>query len=209
MGWTWDQSLPGYRDGDTGRKLPPETVRKWTADYISKSQNKMTDLAGLVSDNTLSVADWETQFKTAIKNQYIDQYIAGVGGRDRMTQADWGSIGGMLNNQYHPYLDDFRREITMGNLSEAQIKARMDLYLSSSKQAYEKANGRAAKKAGMTEERWVLGAVGSEHCEDCLGLANAGWVTAPEISKDNVPGDGRTICGVNCACRIEHRQGEQ
>ena len=204
MGWEWDWRIGGYRDQDTGQKLPVEDVRKWTAKLISESQTATTDLAKMVADETLNVADWKAQFRKEIKQQYIDQYIAGVGGRERMTQADWGSVGGMLNNQYHPYLDDFRREITMGNLSEAQIKARMDMYLDSAKQAYEKANGRSQKKAGMNEERWVLNPE-LENCDDCFELANMGWVPIPEISKEHIPGDSGTACRTNCGCRFDYR----
>jgi len=203
MGWAWDWRISGYRDTNTGQKLPTDDVRKWLADLIKESQNATTDLAKLVSDETINVTDWTTQFRKEIKQQYIDQYIAGVGGRDRMTQADWGSVGGMLNNQYHPYLDDFRQEIIAGDLSEAQIKARMDLYLSSAKQAYEKANNRSEIKAGMTEELWSLGE--SEHCDDCLLLNNMGWVPIGEISSHQVPGDSQTQCRVNCACQLLYK----
>ena len=65
----------------------------------------------------IDVRMWQTEMRSQIKQSYIDKYIAGRGGIEQMTQADWGSIGGMTADQYR-YLDKFADEVAGGKLSE-------------------------------------------------------------------------------------------
>jgi hypothetical protein len=113
-----------------------------------------------------------------------------------MTQADWGRLGAQLKQQYQ-YLRGFEQDLIDGRLSEAQAKARLQMYFNASRQAYEQ--GRAYAQGvprlpaypgdGSTvclsncqchwdlDEQpdewlatWTLGA--AEHCPDCLRRAD-------------------------------------
>ena len=106
-------------------------------------------LAGYAAQGVLNAGDFGALFREEIKKEYIRQYLLGIGGRDQMTAADWGSIGGMLREQYR-FLDGFLAEIAAGNLTEAQIMARARMYINSAREAYERAHGRVAGKLGAT-----------------------------------------------------------
>lgn len=130
-----------------------------------------------------------------LRTTYTAQYMAGRGGKNVMTQSDWGKVGNMLKGQY-AYLNDFAKEIASGKLSQAQIAARAGMYTSSASQAYERGKvaaygapdlpaypgdgatacrGNCKCRWSIKETktswvcRWVLSAV--ENCGDCVERA--------------------------------------
>jgi len=199
MGWAWDKKVGRYRDQETGRFLPVDQVRKWANESIAASEDAASQLAKMAADGSLRASEINTTFRESIKGEYIRQYLVGIGGEGRMTQADWGSIGGMLKEQYG-HLDDFVKEIAAGNLTEAQIRVRMDMYINSAREAYERAQLKVAKNTDKKEESWMLGQ--SEHCDDCLAYADEGWQPLGHFPS---PGAGKTVCLTNCQCHKEYR----
>jgi len=199
MGWAWDKKVGRYRDQETGRFLPVDQVRKWANESIAASEDAASQLAKMAADGSLRASEINTTFRESIKGEYIRQYLVGIGGEGRMTQADWGSIGGMLKEQYG-HLDDFVKEIAAGNLTEAQIRVRMDMYINSAREAYERAQLKVAKNTDKKEEAWMLGQ--SEHCDDCLAYADEGWQPLGHFPS---PGAGKTVCLTNCQCHKEYR----
>jgi len=198
--WAGDTTAQRYRDQETGRFLSWSTVRGYVDDSLAASGNAMDTLGAFVSAGQLAPADWNTLVREELKQEYVRQYLLGIGGREQMTAANWGSIGGMLADQYR-YLDGFAAEIAAGDLSQAQIQARLRMYVNSAREAYERAHQRAAQKAGYDEERWVLGV--AEHCDDCLAYEAMGW---QPIGTFPLPGSGATRCLTNCACHLEYRK---
>ena len=159
-------------------------------------------LAGALYAKDVTLGAWEADMRAQIKGEYTRQYLLGRGGRDQMTQADWGSIGGMLASQYR-FLDKFAADIATGELSEAQIAARSELYLYSAKQAFEKANERA--RTSDTQVKWTMSA--AEHCGDCESFASLDWQPMAEDPFGGAhPGDGSTICKTNCKCHLEYKR---
>jgi len=161
--------------------------------FIESSKGSFVRIAGklVAGDNTLQ--QWTMSFREALKNEYLDEYALGKGGFVNMTQADFGSVGGMLRNQYG-YLDKFAQDIADGKLSEAQIRNRSRMYADSATQAFERGKTRAqgvpelpaypgdgstacgsnCKCAWLIVETettfectWKLD-VSATHCEDCL-----------------------------------------
>jgi hypothetical protein len=145
-----------------------------------------------------SGAAFGAAFRNEIKAEYIRQYLLGIGGLNRMTPADWGSIGGSLAEQYK-YLNGFLAEIAAGGLSEGQIAARAAMYINSSREAFERAKAKCARELEMTEEVWVIN--GGEHCEDCLEFEARGPQPVGTFPK---PGTGETQCLTNCLCHLEY-----
>ncbi len=131
-----------------------------------------------------------------MKGEYIRQYLLGIGGADKMTASDWGSIGGMLREQYR-YLKGFADSLV--GLSERQIAARIAMYINSAREAFERAKRKAA--SGATQERWVMDPE-AEHCVDCVDYDSQGW---QPIGTFPFPGDGSTECLTNCRCHKEYR----
>jgi hypothetical protein len=97
------------------------------------------------------------------------------------------------------FMSSFISEITAGNLSEAQIAARFDMYGDGISKTYWGAQTAVQSASGFTEERRILN--GDNHCDDCIGYASQGWQpigTLPE------PGD-ECQCISNCNCGKEYQ----
>jgi hypothetical protein len=140
MPYTWDGKR--YRDVDTGRFISRTEILSYASQIASSTSAVSDAYANLVGQQTISPTDWLALFRQEIKDEHIRQYILGRGGRGSMTPADWGSIGGMLREQYS-YLDGFADEIAAGTLSEAQISARSRMYINSAREAFNRAYARS------------------------------------------------------------------
>jgi len=151
----------------------------------------------------ISPADWRLLFREELKGEYIRQAILGKGGRAQMTQSDWGVIGNQLKFQYGK-LDNFTKEIASGNLSEAQIRARANMYINSAGQAFEAMQERVATAAGYDEESWHINAA-LENCPDCIDYRDMGW---QPLGTFPTPKDGSTICLSSCGCTKEYRNSQ-
>lgn len=203
MPWGWDPNAGRYRDSVSGKFMSRGEVLGYVNDMIVFNENKASTLAFLVGEGQLSPTDWKNQMRERVKSEYITQYMLGKGGLDNMQQSDWGKVGAMLKTQYK-YLDGFQKDIMEKDLSTAQIAYRSNLYMTASREAYEKAHGQVAKDAGADEERWVLEAE-AQHCDDCPAYEDEGW---QPIGTFPDPGDGSTACGTNCKCHKEYRNSK-
>ena len=201
MDWVWDPRVQRYRDLTTGRFLSNANALDLVKGSLDVSGAVSDQMGQMVAENLVSPAHWKSAFREEIKREYIRQYELGIGGRAQMASRDWGSIGGMLKEQYS-HLDKFEDQIAAGELTEAQITARSRMYTNSAREAYERAQGRVAEKQGMTEQLWVVN-YALENCDDCLALEAQGWVSIGTYP--NIPGDGRTQCKTNCGCSLEYR----
>lgn len=140
MTWLYDPVRKRYRDSESGRTLNQNQVKNLVEQSINAAASNLSGITNLAGSGQLSPADFNRLMRDEIKYAHIREYLLGRGGLGQMTQEDWGSIGGMLADQYR-YLGPFSDQI--GNLSEAQIAARAAMYIRSSREAYERAKTRA------------------------------------------------------------------
>ena len=189
--WVWEPELQRYRDTKTGRFIGVEKMQSLRNEFMASQQTRIRDSVQSYVDKNITHAQMTDSIKQIIKQTYIDMYMMGAGGRNNMTQADWGSIGGMIRDQ-HRYLDRLIGQIQRGEISPAQATARLNMYINSANEALWRAIGRGLPQTlpaypgdGSTvcltncqceweiietEEGfdcyWRLGA--AEHCPDCL-----------------------------------------
>jgi hypothetical protein len=204
--WDWRPRVARFWNRTVGRLAPRLRVREVANVVIDAS--KAMDWSAAVTDGSMRVQDWHEAMRAEIRRNYIQQYLAGRGGTGQMTQADWGSVGGSIADQYR-YLDRMAREVEAGNLTEGQVRTRVRMYINSSREAYERGQRVAAAEAGLDEVRWVWNPE-AEHCEDCEALNGTGWLsTKPWPYKNGgrnmFPGSGDTACLTNCRCHLEYR----
>jgi hypothetical protein len=178
MGWAWNKKAHRYYNTDTGRFLSRTRALEFVDQSLAASGNAVDLLAGYVADGMLAPADWYALMAEEIKGEYIRQYLLGRGGLSQMTQADWGSIGGMLKEQYS-YLKPFAEQIAQGNLSEGQIRSRARMYVNSAREAYERANARA-QSDGML----VLPAYPGDGQTVCLTNCACSWKIDEIVDED-------------------------
>jgi hypothetical protein len=138
-GWQYDEKSRRYRSQETGRYLSNAQMLKARDGFTDAMKGRAADLATRRAEGDLSANAWEREMRSLIKNAHVDMAALGRGGRRQMAPADWGRVGAAIREQYS-YLGRFADDTA--NLSEAQVRARAGLYVSSSQVAYER--GRAA-----------------------------------------------------------------
>lgn len=165
----------------------------------------MDALSRRLINGDINVQQWVLEMRQQVKDTFINEYMLGRGGRNNMTQADWGRVGRMLRDQYQ-YAEGFARDIDAGKVSAGQIRTRARMYVDSGTQAFERAKAEsqgipplpAYPGDGQTICRancqchwecsdegdhwactWVLGE--AEHCPDCVDNAER-WAPL-EIAK--------------------------
>jgi hypothetical protein len=193
--WLWNQARQVYnrfRGERVDRTVTPDPIvrdrfiaRPEWGGFIEESSRALTE-------GQISIQRWQMDFRQALRRSYIDQYLLARGGRDNMTAADWGRLGGMLREQYG-WMDRFAQQMAAGEMSPNQVASRMQMYFNSSRESFER--GRAAALGiprlpaypgdGSTQCRtncqcswditeaedewlayWRLGV--AEHCPDCV-----------------------------------------
>lgn len=194
--WTWDGGSHRYRNTANGQYIGQRQMTGLRDQFIEAKQATAQSLAADLSAGRKSIQEFEVAFRREIKTVYVDQYVLGKGGRNAMTQADWGAVGRMVRDQYQ-HAHEFARDIASGKLSEAQITSRARLYFGSSTQSFEQgrtasygvptlpqypADGRTICRSNCrcnwrieeTEDAWNCTWVVSagEVCVDCQGNAS-------------------------------------
>jgi hypothetical protein len=87
----------------------------------------------------IDVQAWQQDMQEQVKIMHVQAYAAGRGGKwADITQREWGAVGQKLRVQYD-YLRGFAREVQQGNLSPAQMQARINLYSAAARQQFEAA----------------------------------------------------------------------
>ena len=193
--WYWDDSAKRYRSPETGRFIGIDDMNGLRTEFMTSQKERLEGVTTVFDAGTIDSLTYERQVKEIIKQTYIDNYVMGKGGRLSMTQADWGSVGGMIKEQYG-YLNPFLAQIERGELSQAQINARLKMYINSASEAFWRGfasdipidlpaypgdgSSRCLVNCQCTWDiqpvengyncYWRLGA--AEHCEDCLQRAS-------------------------------------
>jgi hypothetical protein len=216
----WDESIARYRDAETGRLVARSTIQNYVSESIATATSAPSVVSGgiisagtdiyanLAASGLVTPEQFVDLMRGEIKREYIRQYLLGIGGRDQMTQADWGSIGGMLKEQYG-YLNGFADALATGQLTEGQITNRARMYVNSAREAFNRADWKSHVKADFDEVRWVLNPQ-AENCPDCIELDAMGWQSIEDDPFDGCyPGSGCTICLTACMCLLDYRKSEE
>ena len=140
----WDIKRRRYRDAETNRLIDDRTVARVNERINRRVEDQAPILARAFvrerEGNGGPPIATRNRLEKEIKKNFIRNYIAGKGGgRDGLTNEDWGRIGGMLRKQKH-YLNGLVRDVARTNLTEGQIRARVRMYIRASGEAYERGN---------------------------------------------------------------------
>jgi hypothetical protein len=142
---------------------------------------------------------WRDAMAFELRRSIIESYVLGRGGWSQITSADRAMMRQLVESEM-TYLRQFSLDIAGQNLTEGQIRARMELYNSHLNRNYAAGQRSAYSELGYNQERRVLGA--SEHCPDCEAMAFQGW---QELGTFPLPGEG-SVCKANCQCTMEFRE---
>src|SRR3990172_6128459 len=125
--WSWLEKVKSFVSNVTDRILGRDAV---AAIGEANTEIHVTEVRALTDDlilDRIDVGAWERGMREVIKESYIQEYLLGRGGAGQLMATDYGSIGGMIADQYR-YLDGFAADIANGNLTAGQIEARASMY---------------------------------------------------------------------------------
>jgi hypothetical protein len=165
--WTYDASVKLYRNTRTGRFLSVSQMLELRDEFSGAQLSYAEDMAAKLAAGEESIQSWLIDFRTQIKNVFIDEYILARGGRNAMTQSDWGKLGAMIKKQYE-FAQNFAEQIAQGEFTEAYIANRMGMYFDSATQAYE--HGRIASYGMPDLPVWPAGGT-----TPCLARCKCYW----------------------------------
>lgn len=191
--YRWNGRAGRYIDPETGRFVPKQAEVRALDERITTGIDQIRAVTAGVLSGAVTVAEWQTAIAVELRRMHTQAAALGRGGWQQMTPRDWGRVGRKLRDEY-AYLGNFATTLAGGNLSEAQVNARLTLYVNGIWSSYWKGARGAMEGAGMTEERRVL--TPAEHCRDCEGYAAEGWQPLGSLPE---PGEG-SACGHNCRC---------
>lgn len=155
----YDAKAHRFRDLRTGKFLSAGTVRELRDEFAAAQKTWAEDLARMVANGDLSVQAWELEMRERVKLVHLTEYVYGRGGRNAITADDKARMADLVKNQ-HDYLHNFAGDLAAGELSEAQIKSRSQMYFDSATHSYER--GRVASFGGL--ELPVMPADGDTPC---------------------------------------------
>lgn len=142
--------------------------------------------------------------QTVLRRQTLAAAIIGVGGVGNLTENVLTAVRRQLTEQFK-LLDGFIDAIA-DRQPTARDRARAAQFANSAYTISQTAQRQLmidVNPGQDLEERRRLG--GSEHCEDCIALAEEGWQDAGTLPP---PGQG-TVCGNSCRCSLETRVKDQ
>jgi hypothetical protein len=195
--WEFSTGAARYRDLNNGRFIAKRTVDKMQTDFLDARADAVDDLASGLVGGDLTVQRWLEGMRDEVKVAHIGQYMFGRGGRNAMTDSDWGRVGQVVRQQY-AFLQNFAEQVADGVLSESQIRVRASMYVDAAHTAF--GHGLAQAKGwpdlpampgdgstvcltncdcdwvvepveGGWNCTWELG--NTDHCDDCVGRADA------------------------------------
>jgi hypothetical protein len=141
-GWTWQPETKRYRDPSTGRFASNATIRDWRNTFLDRRMSSVRDLSTALANGWVTLPSWQQQMGEVQRETYGIMAALGRGGINAMQEADWTKLNDQLRDQL-PYIENFASDIAAGNLTEAQIGARSELYIGTSVQAFESARAAA------------------------------------------------------------------
>lgn len=181
-----------------GEIVPNENTIAAVDRRIQDARDMSQRLSGALASGQLTTQQWAESLAVELRRAHTQAYALGRGGWQRMTAADRAAVTARLRSEFG-YLRQFAVDVQSGGMSEAQIRARAEMYANHLRVSYWEGSRRAKEDAGFVEERRVMSQ--SEHCSDCEDYASEGW---KPLNYFPAPGlDSQ--CLSNCKCNMEFR----
>src|SRR5687767_10667372 len=93
QGFSFSKATGRYRNLRTGRFLSSTEIRRVQEIAIQKSAARVQELAGQLRSGSISVDDWSRAMRAELKYSHVAAASLAKGGREQMSQADFGRAG--------------------------------------------------------------------------------------------------------------------
>jgi hypothetical protein len=195
---SYDPILGRYRS-IYGGFLSKADINQILATERKRLETRLTRHTEKLLSGALDIGEWERAIAVELKTAAIQSTIFAAGGRGRTTRRHYGQAGTELKRQYG-YLSKFAQAIANGELSEAQILARVKLYSNSMQISYNQSEKTTKRREGRNEASRTLDPT-ANHCPSCPALATDGFVPIAQVT----PVGTNCQCGGNCRCIVTYR----
>jgi len=202
-GYSYVPSMHAFR-GPNGRLVARSTILDKLSDSIAQRETTILRHAEALANGQLSGNAYISLEHLLLKRQGLQEAALAAGGWDRLTPADRGRVGAMLQHDIYPALVRQAQDAAAGNLSPAQAVSRAHMMMGTERAMgleIERAHQPPPKQGMVRIARRHLDAA-AKNCQDCVDLAGQGW--QPEADMP-VPGTD-SICDGNCRCRLEMKE---
>ncbi|MDJ0579094.1 hypothetical protein [Crocosphaera sp.] len=195
----FNPSTQRYHRQSTGRFLSKNKIKEIVGDYLESQKAIARKTNQRLFEDKITLAQWEESQAKFLKNLAVQLFKIGHPelGDHFLDNRYYGMIGNRLRTQYG-YLRGFSRDIADETQSQAQINARMDMYISASRFYFEEGKREAHKSNGYLWERRVLAI--AEHCPDCPRYAALSWQSIGSLPAITT----QCQCGPNDKCFFEY-----
>ncbi len=205
--YTWDATAGRYRDRPSGRFVSWTTVREGLLRGQEDAARDVRALTQRLRDGEITLREWQRGMAAEIRATHLTHAAIAAGGFDRMTQADYGRVGGQVRAEL-VYLRARALRIADGRQAlDGTILRIAESYVQAGRNTYFRARRAEALKLGYDEELNVLHARESCHNDPttervgCAEQTALGWVPIGTL----VPIGART-CLRSCLCTVTFKR---
>lgn len=200
-GYTWSAGPQRYRANATGRFVARRDVLGLLDNQVSSAGQRLGDLTTALHEGRIVPGVWADQMQNELRRLHSQNRALAVGGWDRMTQRDWGAVGGRLRGDY-ARVTRLAGEIQSGAVTLPQALNRVNGYVGNARGQFwaGEREHRQQQPGQITLTMRTLGI--AEHCADCVEYHERGWCVEGELPP---PGED-SACTVHCKCTMAHRQ---
>lgn len=202
--WQWDKRTHTYREAaNPSRALSEATVRRAYERRMTEARRDIRALTDRLASGKITPAEWQDGMGRELRQMHLQARMLAVGGKDRMTQRHYGSVGGLIRADTDR-LARFGQAVAKGELSMAQVHARAQLYAQANiRRDYERGRVMSLRDEGYELERRVL-LDSADHCKGCVAEAKLNWQPIGSLAPI-----GGHECRANDMCHKEHRYSKE
>jgi hypothetical protein len=194
----WNEQAGRFTDA-SGRFISDARVRAVVDAVADQASERMAAASQALLEGRSSLAAWQMDMMTTIKQAHVATGVIAHGGEQQMTQARWGALGPTIREQYQ-FLANFAEQIASGDQPlNGMLTARARQYGQASRVTFERTRGADQQMRGYQSCRNVLHS--GESCSQCRSESARGWVPVGSL----VP-VGSRICRSNCRCSVSYRR---
>jgi hypothetical protein len=167
---TWEWDGKRYHDTSTGRFVGPKDFVRLRDEYIDLQQYQVSNISEMVADGSITREEFIGRMRESIRSTYVNEYALGRGGTAQVSREEWLQVARDCKAQYR-YLNRFADQIEAARAAGHPMSPE---YIANRAKMY-------IDSATKEYER--------------SRAKDAGVPSLPAY-----PGDGQTVCTVNCRC---------
>lgn len=196
--FTFDPSSGSYRDAGGGRVDWSRIRRQYLrAERAAEGMGEV--LANQLREGAIPLAVWQTEMRALMKSMHVAAMTLATGGKEMMTPATRGALGGHLAREYRA-LNNLANRIANGQQPlDGTLWRTARHYIRAARKTYYEGQRRRLRDTGFDQEKSVRTAA-ERSCRSCIAEEDRGWVNIGSL----VP-IGDRDCRRNCLCLMYYR----